>query len=212
MDNNLALHSTKTNFRVVCSILKNIVNNPFNPKYRSIKLSNPKLQEVLKQKEAFEILSIAGFKKDDEKIYFPSEGSVDLLKKLVSQMESIANSETKTKPLENLDPNLLQDETFQTTINMTNLLNANERVKQNPNDTQALLELARCIDRMEIERELPRAIEICKTILRIEKNKPDSDPKILFHANKIYASSLYKLKRITEAYKQLHECRVYFQF
>lgn len=52
-----------TYFTIVCNILKNISNHPNEPKFRRIKLNNPKLSQVLSIRESFLILEFAGFEK-----------------------------------------------------------------------------------------------------------------------------------------------------
>jgi len=87
------IRSNATNFRIICSILKNIINHPKEPKFKSIKLSNPKLSQVLKQHECFEFLLHAGFTVEDQKLVFPTDGSIDQLKHCVSILENKENTD-----------------------------------------------------------------------------------------------------------------------
>mgnify|MGYP001058079274 CR=1 FL=1 len=93
----------KQSFNIVCSILKNIQNHPFEPKFRILKLSNPKVANTLKDEGCTEILLYAGFKKEKERLIFPSESPIDHLKATLSEITHIANESSAPKNVNQSD-------------------------------------------------------------------------------------------------------------
>merc|ERR1712187_459515 len=72
-----------TALRTLGVVLKNILRNPNEPKYRCLRGTNDRLQrEVLAHPEVVELLQLIGFTNDGEDLVFPVGTPLTALKKL----------------------------------------------------------------------------------------------------------------------------------
>jgi len=71
--------------RTICSVLKNIIENPKELKFRTLKLSNPKVHKfLLEPVGALEILKISGFSMVNEgELYLSEEKDINILKEML---------------------------------------------------------------------------------------------------------------------------------
>jgi len=81
----------KTCLNTIKVLLRNIINNPTEEKFRKIKMTNPNIQErVGKIPFALKLLSVLGFKEEGE-FYELASTETELLKKTVEVIESEIN-------------------------------------------------------------------------------------------------------------------------
>ena len=87
---NPTLLDQQQTMQLIKNILQNIVAHPYDDKFRSIKLSNPKLSEKIVQvKGALDILLLCGFSRVREnneeyiKLYDADVQSMEVMKKII---------------------------------------------------------------------------------------------------------------------------------
>lgn len=92
-------HSHLDSLKVLCSILKNIINRPKEEKFRKIMLSNAKLMKVLNAPGSLFILEQAGFKKDEKLncIQMPMDTDISKVKEIYNKI--IETQEEEGKPI-----------------------------------------------------------------------------------------------------------------
>jgi hypothetical protein len=75
-----------TNFQLLNSILKNIVNHPDEEKYQTIKTKNQKVKNLVEDKGAWFVLQSCGFKKTEEEIKCMNTDSIHLMKQMIDDL------------------------------------------------------------------------------------------------------------------------------
>jgi len=83
----------KTAAEILVKLLSNVIREPNNIKYRSIRLANPKIESnLLVANGAFEILFSVGFEEGTDTLILPMSASIPLVSAFKSAIEKILNT------------------------------------------------------------------------------------------------------------------------
>ena len=82
---------------ILVKLLGNVIREPNNIKFRSIRLGNPKIEsKLLAANGAFEILFSVGFEEGTDSLILPMSASIPLISAFKSAIESISNNAIKS--------------------------------------------------------------------------------------------------------------------
>lgn len=83
-------HVIKEAGEILLKLIGNVLRDPHNMKYRSVRLSNPKIEsKLLVATGAFEILFAAGFEEDTDSLLLPLDASLTKLRAIKAALEKI---------------------------------------------------------------------------------------------------------------------------
>lgn len=83
-------HVIKEAGEILLKLIGNVLRDPHNMKYRSVRLSNPKIEsKLLVATGAFEILFSVGFEEDTDSLLLPLDASLTKLRAVKTAIEKI---------------------------------------------------------------------------------------------------------------------------
>lgn len=84
---------------ILIKLLKNVLRNPDNIKYRSVKLSNPKIEsKLLPASGAFEVLFSVGFEEATDSLVLPLTAPIPTIQKFHDELEKLLRSFRHSRP------------------------------------------------------------------------------------------------------------------